>query len=487
MFGRDFLDDPVEAAGLNMPPRAPRVLEVAELLRRIKAVFSGRFGRIEVQGEIRSIKRYPSGHIYFDLKDRREDALISCVLFRGDAVRVQFLPRVGDVVCATGELNVFEPRGSLNFIVRTMRPAGEGDLYARFMELKAKLLTEGLFDAERKKSLPTYPERIGIVTSPEAAALRDVVRTLKSSAGGFDVILYPASVQGDAAEEELLQALAVAQQRQEVDVLLLVRGGGSLVDLWTFNSERLARAVAALTIPVIAGVGHETDVTIVDLVADYRAATPTAAAAKAVEHWAAAPQGVAHAVTRLSARMQNEIRLAQARLRAAQGLSALQHRFLERSAMRLDGVGDLSRPLRHFFESNERQLDLLHVRLQKGPQQVLAASVRRFDKVAGALRSASPDISGRATELDMVVALLPKLLLGEVAVQRERLKRLSAQLKNLETSRVLARGYALAMDAEGHVLNDASHVEKGQQVMVQLARGRLEANVQKIYSDKIVS
>lgn len=241
---------------------------VAQLLRRITSALAAGFSSVKVTGEIHSISRAPSGHIYFDLKDAREDAHISCALFRGAASRLDFVPARGDSVVAEGEINIYAPRGQMNLVVKSLKRAGEGDLYARFLVLKEKLLAEGLFDVSRKKALPLYPRRIGIVTSPEAAALRDAVRTILLAGAAVDIILYPARVQGEGALAELCAALRDADFRAECDVILLVRGGGALADLWTYNEETLARVIAELHTPVISGVGHETDTTIADLVAD---------------------------------------------------------------------------------------------------------------------------------------------------------------------------------------------------------------------------
>ena len=304
MYSRSYFGVPPEvddgfAGGMQVSRQAP--FDVAEILRSIKTELSRLWGDISVQGELRSFKVYPSGHIYFDLRDRKEDALISCVLFRRDAQRLTFRPKVGDLVELRGTLNIYEPRGQLNFIARQMKPAGAGDLFAQFLALKEKLAAEGLFAPERKKPLAAYPDVIGVVTSPEAAALRDVVRTLERNAPWVKVILYPTSVQGAAAEGEIVQALRLAAQRREVDVLLVVRGGGSIADLWSFNAESVARMLAQMPMPVISGVGHEVDFTIADFVADVRAATPTAAAAMAVEGWVHAAQRLAAAFRRFQA------------------------------------------------------------------------------------------------------------------------------------------------------------------------------------------
>lgn len=317
-------------------PVRPAAEGVAQLLRRITSALAAGFSSVKVTGEIHSISRAPSGHIYFDLKDAREEAHISCALFRGAASRLDFVPARGDSVVAEGEINIYAPRGQMNLVVKRLKRAGEGDLYARFLALKEKLLAEGLFDVSRKKALPLYPRRIGIVTSPEAAALRDAVRTILLAGAAVDIILYPARVQGEGALAELCAALRDADFRAECDVILLVRGGGSLADLWTYNEETLARVIAELHTPVISGVGHETDTTIADLVADFRAATPTAAAAKAMENWKAVDGVIAGALAVMKRSLRETVMHALYRAERASRLERLFERQMENAERRLD-------------------------------------------------------------------------------------------------------------------------------------------------------
>lgn len=257
------------------------ILSVGDLNRAIASSLEERFDTVWVSGEISNFKAYDSGHWYFSLKD--EEGQIRCVMFRGRNGQVGFLPQSGDLVEVAANLGFYVPRGDIQLTVQSMRRAGMGGLYEAFLKLKAKLAKEGLFDAERKRDIPTHPRAIGIVTSPQAAALKDVLSTLARRAPHIPVVIYPTLVQGSDAPAGIIAALHAAakeaeQGQSEVDVILLVRGGGSIEDLWAFNDEKLAYAIAQSPIPVVSGVGHETDVTIADFVADLRAPTPTGAA-----------------------------------------------------------------------------------------------------------------------------------------------------------------------------------------------------------------
>lgn len=252
------------------------ILSVGDLNRAIAASLEDRFEAVWVSGEISNFKAYDSGHWYFSLKD--EEGQIRCVMFRGRNVQVGFMPQSGDLVEVSASLGMYVPRGDIQLSIQTLRRAGMGGLYEAFLKLKAKLAKEGLFDEERKREIPTHPRAIGIVTSPQAAALKDVLSTLARRAPHIPIVIYPALVQGPDAPAGIISALQVAEKENAVDVILLVRGGGSIEDLWAFNDEQLAHAVANSSIPIVSGVGHETDFTIVDFVADLRAPTPTGAA-----------------------------------------------------------------------------------------------------------------------------------------------------------------------------------------------------------------
>ena len=252
------------------------ILSVGDLNRAIASSLEERFDTVWVGGEISNFKAYDSGHWYFSLKD--EEGQIRCVMFRGRNGQVGFMPQSGDLVEVAANLGFYVPRGDIQLTVQSMRRAGVGGLYEAFLKLKAKLAKEGLFDTERKREIPTHPRSIGIVTSPQAAALKDVLSTLARRAPHIPVVIYPTLVQGSDAPAGIIFALKAAEKENAVDVILLVRGGGSIEDLWAFNDEQLAYAIAQSPIPIVSGVGHETDVTIADFVADLRAPTPTGAA-----------------------------------------------------------------------------------------------------------------------------------------------------------------------------------------------------------------
>ncbi len=251
-------------------------MTVGDLNRAIAASLEERFDSVWVSGEISNFKAYDSGHWYFSLKD--EEGQIRCVMFRGRNGQVGFMPQSGDLVEVSANLGLYVPRGDIQLTIQTLRRAGMGGLYEAFLKLKAKLAKEGLFDLERKREIPSHPRAIGIVTSPQAAALKDVLSTLARRAPHIPIVIYPTLVQGPDAPAGIIAALKAAEKEHVVEVILLVRGGGSIEDLWAFNDEKLAYAIAQSSIPIVSGVGHETDVTIADFVADLRAPTPTGAA-----------------------------------------------------------------------------------------------------------------------------------------------------------------------------------------------------------------
>ena len=259
-----------------MSETSREILSVGDLNRAIAASLEDRFDTVWVSGEISNFKAYDSGHWYFSLKD--EEGQIRCVMFRGRNGQVGFMPQSGDLVEVSANLGIYVPRGDIQLTIQTLRRAGMGGLYEAFLKLKSKLAKEGLFDEERKREIPTHPRSIGIITSPQAAALKDVLSTLARRAPHIPIVIYPTLVQGSDAPSGIITALKAAEKENAVDVILLVRGGGSIEDLWAFNDEQLAYAIASSPIPVVSGVGHETDFTIADFVADLRAPTPTGAA-----------------------------------------------------------------------------------------------------------------------------------------------------------------------------------------------------------------
>ncbi|AMM26211.1 exodeoxyribonuclease VII large subunit [Variovorax sp. PAMC 28711] len=421
-----------DASDFSAP--AGRIWAVGALCHAVADALEARFNPVTVRGEISGFSRASSGHCYFSLKD--DSGQLRCAMFRRAASLLNFVPRDGDQVEVRGRLAVYEPRGDLQLVVESMRRAGQGALFEQFLQRKAKLEAEGLFDAARKRQLPTFPRAIGLVTSLGAAALHDVVTALRRRVPHIPVVLAPASVQGANAPAELvgaLRSLYVLEPR--VDVILLVRGGGSIEDLWAFNDETLARTIVQSPVPVISGVGHETDFTIADFCADLRAPTPTAAAelvAATQELWLGA------------------LDLMEARLDDALGT-------------RLDVLG--------------QQLDLAASRLGRPSGAVARQQLRlahHAQRLHYAVRSRTErlDQTQRAREVDF-----PQKLERALVQRRERLERVAARLRLLDPALVLQRGYAWLTDAKGRAVVRATQLTAGDSVVARLADGSAELTV----------
>lgn len=410
--------------------RSSGALSVAALLQQLSQQLGTRFADVTVEGELAGFTRAASGHYYFSLKDADgAPALIRSALFRRSAAQLRFAPQDGHRVRCRGRIALYEPRGDLQFVAELMEPAGQGALYEQFLRLKAQLEGEGVFDAARKRPLPAFPKRIAIVTSLGAAALHDVVTALARRAPQLQAIVVPSLVQGAEAPAQLCAALAQAQRLDGVEVILLVRGGGSLEDLWAFNDPLLVRAVAGSRLPVVCGVGHETDVTLCDLAADLRAPTPTAAA-----------ELVAPAREELLAGLQH------LRQRLRQGLM----RRLDQQGQRLDRAAlRLARPAQALTRER-RRVQLLQERLQGAAQRRLLLEPQRL------LRWQER---------------LPARVHERLAGEQQRLARLAAQLQALAPQRVLARGFAWLDDGAGRALTQAAQLKPGQRVRAQLQDG----------------
>ncbi len=423
------------------PPVVPAVRPVwgvAALVRAVAETLAQRFAVVTLRGEIAGFSRAASGHCYFSIKDADGSAALRCAMFRRAAALLATLPQEGDAVELRGRLAVYEPRGELQFVVESLQPVGAGALYERFLRLKAQLDAEGLFDAARKRAVGPFPRRIGIVTSLGAAVLRDVASTLARRAPHVELLVYPSLVQGVDAPAQLAAAINLASRRAEVDTLLLCRGGGSLEDLWAFNEALVVRAVAACSMPVISGVGHETDVTLVDFAADLRAPTPTAAA-----ELAALPRSEALAL--LQAQSQRLARAVRARLDG-------QAQRLDRSALRL-----------------------------ARPGQSLALHQARLARLVGRLRSAAERSISQAHERQRRLA--GRMLQGAALVrehQRQRLALAATRLEGLDPQRVLARGYARLEGADGAALVSVRQLEPGSAFTALLSDGRVEASVTRL-------
>lgn len=423
-------------SGTGAQPARP-VWAVGPLMRAVADTLAARFNPVTVQGEISGFSRAASGHCYFSLKD--DTGQIRCAMFRRAADSLDFSPRDGLRVQALGKLDVYGPRGDLQLIVEQLRPAGQGALYEQFLRLKARLEAEGLFDAARKRALPGQPRSIGVVTSLGAAALRDVVTALRRRVPHIPVLIFPAAVQGAQAPAEICAALQTAYRRHadtgECDVLLLVRGGGSLEDLWSFNDESVVRTVVQAPMPVVCGVGHETDFSLADFAADLRAPTPTAAAELCAPAREQRLGELAYLHERLTGAVQDQID------QRAQGL--------DRLALRL------GRPSSRVHDSRQQLAGLMH-RLQHGVQMALQRQRSRCQ---------------------LLQAALPHAAQSALQGQAARLQRCQTALAHLDPQLVLERGYAYLTDVSGRALTQVAQVQVGQAVQATLADGLLDLQV----------
>ncbi|MBU6271236.1 MAG: exodeoxyribonuclease VII large subunit [Betaproteobacteria bacterium] len=436
----------------DTPGSGNAVISVSQLNRMVAGLIESGLPSLWVGGEISNLTRAASGHWYFTLKDAA--AQVRCVMFRHKAQAVGFQPREGDRVEARGLAGLYQPRGDFQLGVEQLRRAGAGDLHQQFLRIRDRLLAEGLLAPERKRPLPAHPRRIGVITSPQAAALRDVLAVLRDRAPHIEVILYPAPVQGADAPAALARALATAARRAECDLLLLVRGGGSIEDLWAFNDEPLARAIADCPLPVVSGVGHETDTTIADFVADLRAPTPTAAAVLATPRREDLLAALAQTAGRLG--------------RATQ-------RMLDTREQRLDMAAGRLRSPSAQWALRAQALEALVGRLNRAGRQALDHGERRLEHVQARLRS--PDWASARQRLDAVARRLGLAAERVVASRADRLDGLAQQLELVSPRAVLARGYAILQRADGSVVRRAADVPAGEPLRAALAEGALELTV----------
>ncbi len=412
----------------------PRIWPVGALCRAVADALEARFNPVAVRGEISGFTRAASGHCYFTLKDAQGQ--LRCAMFKRAAQLLDFMPRDGELVELRGRLGVYEPRGELQLVVEHLRRAGQGALFEQFMRLKAQLEAEGLFDPERKRALPTHPRAIGVVTSLNAAALHDVATALQRRVPHIPVVLAPTAVQGADAAPALIQALQdLTQSTQRVDVILLVRGGGAMEDLWAFNDESLARAIVACPVPVISGVGHETDFTIADFCADLRAPTPTAAA-----------ELCATSQADLQAQWDD----------GCDALQSLTQQQLDRHAQRLDHLQNrLGRPTQ---ATTQQHMQLLrwHQRMVRGVQQ--------------RLQQGHNDVSLKGSQLVRARQQIP-------VTAHERLQRAALRLEMLDPKCVLQRGFAWLSDEKGSAITTLKQTYVGQSVQATLADGVVDLRV----------
>lgn len=425
----------------RIDPASPRSMGVAALLLAIGDAMQARLGSVTVHGELSGFSRAGSGHCYFQLKDADgQVAMVRCAMFRRAASLLDFRPADGLKVEVRGRVSVYEARGELQCVVESMRPLGAGSLFEQFMRLKARLDAEGLFSADRKRPIARFPQCIGVITSPQAAALHDVLTALRRRSPHVRVVIYPTAVQGSDAPAQIVSAMALANQRREVDTLLLCRGGGSLEDLWSFNEEAVVRAVANSTLPVVAGIGHETDFTLADLAADLRAPTPTAAAELS-------SPVTADELGKLQALW---IRLA-----------AAAQRRIEQGGQRLDVVAlRFGRPARwlgaqqQLLQGHRRRLALASLEALGRHRQRVQGLEQRRD------RSGSSGLSTLSLQLE----------------------RLSGRLAAVDPRSALSRGYVWVTDEAGRAVTRSSGLVEGRRLHAQWVDGRADLDVTRVIS-----
>jgi exodeoxyribonuclease VII large subunit len=446
-------------------PPAAEVFTVSRLNREARALLERGLGSLWLEGEVSNLSRPGSGHWYFSLKD--EAAQVRCAMFRQRNLLVRFPVRDGAQVLARGRVSLYEARGEFQVVIEHLEEAGEGLLRRRFEELKQRLAAEGLFDSRHKQPLPVLPRRIGVITSPTGAAIRDILHVLARRFPAIPVLIYPVAVQGAAAPREIEQAIALAGRRHDCDVLILARGGGSLEDLWAFNDEAVARAIFACPVPIVSGVGHEVDVTIADFVADERAPTPSAAAERVVPDRAEWLRTVDAASRRLVHALRRRL--------ADDGQSLA---VLERRLARVHPGAVL--------RQHAQRLDELESRMKLALRSRLQHEAARHEAARGALLRASPLLRLAALRLRLEGAAQRLRVAARDSVGENR-RRFELALRTLDAVSPLAtlgRGYAIVTDAADHVLRGAADVQPGQRVTARLARGGFRAEVTELLPER---
>ncbi len=445
----------------------PVALTVSQLNRQARSLLETHFDFVWVEGEVSNFAAPSSGHWYFSLKDG--NAQVRCAMFRGRNQRVRFTPQNGDHIRLRCRVSLYEGRGEFQLIVEHMEQAGAGALQAAFDQLKAKLLAEGLFDAARKKPLPDSISHLGVVTSPTGAAIHDILTVLKRRCPAIEVTIFPVAVQGEGAAAQIAAAIDTANRLQrdgriDLDALIVGRGGGSLEDLWAFNEEIVARAIAASELPVVAAVGHEVDFSIADLVADQRAPTPSAAAEMLSPDQREQQQQLNKLEIDLTRLMRRK--LVDARTRLDHLRARLKHpgALLREQSQRLDDLEQrLIRAQLNLLAHRKSELALLESRLQAG--------------------SPLPRLRQQRQDLHSLEQRLNAGIQSRLNAQKQRLAHLAQMLGSLSPLNTLARGYAIVTDSAGGVVSDASHVNPGDQLTTRLAKGRLQVTVEQVLDD----
>ncbi|WP_165009949.1 exodeoxyribonuclease VII large subunit [Neisseria yangbaofengii] len=429
-------------------------LSVSELNALAKNLLEDHLSGLWIAGEVSNLTRAASGHYYFSLKDSR--AQVRCAMFKGAAARLSRPLKEGDHIEVSGKISIYEARGEFQITVNEVRMVGLGRLYEAYEKLKAKLQLEGVFDSERKKPLPAHPKTIGIVTSLAAAALRDVVSTLKRRAPEIPVIIYPAAVQGAGSELQIAQAIRTASARAECDVLIVCRGGGGIEDLWAFNEEPVVRAIEQCVVPVISGVGHETDFTLADFVADVRAPTPTGAAELVSPN-----------------RLESLRKLAQAQGRLK---TVLQQRYYDASQK----ADWLARQIRHPRQKlNEQRLQMqgLAQHLRFAMQQNHRFNTQQLSRQMQALQHLRPDVSQPKREVSQLQTALAQSFGILLEQRRQTLEKQSALLEAVSPQHILARGFSVVKNSRGQVVRSAAGLKQGQKLHIVFADGETDVRV----------
>ena len=423
-----------------LPSQSPAIFTVSRLNQTVRLLLEHEMGQVWISGEISNFTQPASGHWYFTLKD--DTAQVRCAMFRNSNRRVTFRPQHGQQVLVRANITLYEPRGDYQIIVESMQPAGEGLLQQKYEQLKAKLQAEGLFDQQYKKPLPSPAHCVGVITSKTGAALHDILHVLKRRDPSLPVIIYPAAVQGDDAPGQIVRAIELANQRNECDVLIVGRGGGSLEDLWSFNDERVARAIFTSRIPVVSAVGHETDVTIADFVADLRAPTPSAAA-------------------EVVSRNQQEL------LRQVQSTR-------QRLEMAMD----------YYLANRTRRFTQIHHRLQQQhPQLRLARQQTMLERLQKRMSFALENQLKRTGQQQQRLTLeyrLAETLRAQLSATRERFGNAVTHLEAVSPLSTLARGYSVTTATDGNVLKKVKQVKAGEMLTTRLEDGWIESEVKNI-------
>jgi exodeoxyribonuclease VII large subunit len=446
--------------GLTFAATERKIWVVRDLVAAVRTRVEREYSDIWVEGEISNFRAHDSGHLYFTLKD--ENSQIRAVMFRSQARLLRFRPEDGMHVVLRGRVTVFEGRGELQLAAEYLEPKGAGALQVAFEQLKAKLESEGLFDAARKKPVPAFPRCIGIVTSPQAAALRDILNILRRRHHTASVLIYPAQVQGESAASEVSSGVKYFNRAKNVDVIIVARGGGSAEDLAAFNHEGLARTIAGSGIPIISAIGHETDFTIIDFVADLRAPTPSAAAELVIRSLQEIEEQADSLRLRLARAMRYRLLMAKQTL-----TEVAQHGAFARM---MEGINQ-----------RQQRLDDLRFRLEKAERKLIEKHHRKWEQVSAAIRhyDARRVLAGMRHDLASHTTAIASAMRTVLLRRRARLEQLQHQLKALSPVAILERGYALVFDSSGKLIKNSAQVEPGDEISARLAHGSLAAKVEK--------